>query len=378
MERMLFVFAAVCLVACSSFGAEEGDSARADEGEKTIAEGLSKNAGEELELEEEEQVPVVEVTAGTEEGKVTSKGLPLNMGIHYDEKTFDKGATIQVYLFEKDIGLDAYERVGPVWLVKSDAGFRKKARYTFQFETRSYAPDARIVVLTWWRDNWIIAGIPAVGFDDNTVAVEADYGGYFVPVRVRSRDEISLRKYTFPDEEKRRLNVIGLFACETKCREGKNLLEEGVDFREHFSGEIVFGRVTGTDRTGVRFLCAESTADPAMLSFKGKVTVGAETVFATGYKIPEQRGFISAEQKGKMLRFQGLPTIITLTGLHKGKETGLVTMRGKLDFSGICFDWKLQEMFHLKNFIYVTQLTMPHGTLDERTTLTIYLQFIVT
>jgi hypothetical protein len=322
---------------------------------------------------------VAESMVDDKEGTVTTKNLPLNLEITYEEKTFDKKGTLSIYSMEKDLGVDSFERLSPIWAIKCDIKFRKKAKFVFQFDKELNKIGSEIVVLTWWANNWIITGIPQVNIEDGTTEIEADYSGWFTVVRTKSRDEIKMDKYTFPDGDKRGLAIVGCFSYETKYRKGEDLLEEKLQFVENFSGDITFGPIERKKRTGVAIFYAGAVGDPLIQYYKGKITIGEkkEAVFATETKIPKQRGVISGQLKDEKLRFDGMPTVITLWGLYNDKKVLLPTIRGDLNLSGIGFDWKLQEMFHLRNFVYKTKLTMPHSTGDEQTRLVVYLQFIV-
>jgi len=373
--------ALLVLLAVSSSAIEPGPPSRGEIGVRSMMGGEKKPDEKNLEKgpksEEKPPAPVVEVNVGGNEGRIIARDLSLIMGIYHDEGTFEERTKISIFHFERDIELEAFERVGPVWLVTSDKKFQKRAKFKFQFEKRSYPAGSIFVVLTWWRGDWVISGIPEIDLDNNTATIEADYSGYFVPVRVKSRSEIPMKRYTFPDDEKRDLSVIGLFSYETEYRRSEDILEERVVLREHFRGDIVFGSIPGMKRTGVKLLSAQSIADPQVISFEAKLTRKDDALFATGYDIAEQRGLISAEQKSDTLNFLGMPTMITLNAVDGDTSIDLPTMRGKIDLSGITFDWKLQEMFHFKNFIYRKELIMPHGAADERTKLIVYLQFII-
>jgi hypothetical protein len=322
---------------------------------------------------------LVESKVDSKEGAVGTKDLPLNLNIKYDEKTFEEEETLSIYSLEKDLGIDSFERLSPIWAVKINGTFRKKAEFVFQFDKNLLKSNSEVVVLMWWGNNWILAGTPHVSTEDGNITIEANHGGWFVVARSKRRDEIKMKKYIFPDGRKRSLLIVGCFSYETKFIKGENALEEKIEFIEHFAGDITFGPIEGTKRTGISIFYAGATGNPLIQSFQGKVTVGEkkETTYATECIIPEQRGVISGQQKEGILKFGGMPTIMLLTGLRNDKKVTLPAMRGNLNLSGISFDWKLQEMFHLRNFVYKTELIMPHGAGDEQTRLVVYLQFIV-
>jgi hypothetical protein len=351
---------------------------------------------------------IAEKEIGEDGGRLATTDLVLNVRVEAEEGTFDEDAKLFLYYLETYPEFPSFERIGPVWFVGCEQKLLRKMRYTFQYEKDVVPPEmlvaaeewwrkklsmagfppidfmatrpesaSVILVLTWWRNNWVIAGIPHVNDEGGTVTIEADHGGYFVPVRTKLRDEIDIRAYTFSDGEKRTIDVIGYFDYRSKCREGEETLEESMTLREYFRGEIVFGPIPGTRRTGISQLYAGSVGDPEVLSYSGRLATPKGDIFATSLKVPEERGLISAKQENGLLNFNGLPTVVRLTGLHEGKEGVLPTMRPDLNFSGIIFDWRLQELFHLKNFAHHTQMEMPHGLEGESTILDVYLQFLI-
>jgi len=374
----VFLLFLVFTVPC--FAVEEKNEVKAKKIEQKETAEEQEDAAKKFDENELPEVdPVVEINIGTEEGRAASKGLPQNIEIVLDEKTFAEKGTLSIYSINRSIGIDSYKALSPIWAVACNAKFKKRAKYIFEFEKETDQADPSIVVLTWWNGNWILAGIPEVNFDKEIATIELNYSGWFVIARLKSRDEIRMRKYTFPDGDKRKLLIVGYFSYDTVCPKGEDLLEEKVEFVEHFAGDITFYPIERNKRTGIKVLSAEAVGKPDVLSFESRIVLANrnETIYATSHEIPKQRGVISAQLKDNKLIFDGMPTIIVLKGLMGKKEVALPTVRGNLNLSGMSFDWKWQEMFHIKNFTYKTEMTMPHGTGGERTRLVAYLQFIV-
>lgn len=316
---------------------------------------------------------------GIEKFSFVSKNLAFNVTVSFDENTFKEETNLSIFSIEKDIGLESYKILSPLWWINFDKKMHQKTKYTFEYEKELDMEDADIIVLTYWNGEWILAGIPVIERESGRVSINVNYSGWFVVARIKSRDEIRIRKYTFTDNDKKRLFIAGIFCYETMCRKGEDLLEEKLELIENFSGDITFSPIENNRRTGIKVLSAEAIGNPVVLSFQSRVYIAdkKETVYGTSYEIPKQRGIISAQNKNDKLIFGGMPTLIVIKGIFEKKEVLLPMMREKISLSGVSFDWKLQEMFHLKNFTYKMEMTMPHGTEGEQTRLIVYLQFIV-
>ena len=371
-------------------------------------EGDAEDSGDDLTaMLEQKRILALEKTVGSGAGSAGSTDLVRNVRIEYGDETFEDGTKVAAYYIDEKLPLKAYRKIGPIWYIAPSTKPKRKVKFTFDYEEEVSLEEivasrmwtlaqhsaglptldlpiegmpgkgTTIVVLVWWQGAWTLAGFPAVDEEKRTVTVETDYWGYFVPVRTKVRDDVTIRKYTYLSGKKPNVEVIGLFRYDSKCTRGEDTLQEKLDFAESYFGTVEFGVLDRVKRVGVKVLDAKSVGAPKVMDFSGELKMPDSTVYATSYEISKEPGIVWAKESAGMLRFDGLPTLILLKGFQGDKEGFLPTMRGNVSFNGIMFDWKWQEMFQLGNFVYIATLTMPHGTQEEMTVLRLYLQFIV-